>query len=740
MTLEGKALETAITGLVGISLKVFGQYLENKPLKSVEQQIYNWSEIYAQNYYKHHGQIQVLGMSQAISFDDIYTNVRIMDAETVKISESVERLEKVYREAYQRDLWQQTEAKQKGIAVENTEQYLCVLGGPGIGKTTYLRKVGLEALLRNVGRYDHEKIPVFLELKRFRDPDLDLKKSIAKEFEICGFPKPEKFTEHALKSGDLLILLDGLDEVLSGNFNQVVQAIKDFSDRYSNNRFITSCRIAAYHAYFTGFRTVAIAEFDDDQSFEFVRKWFEADPNPQLTCEKKAEYANTILEQLKEPDFIYTKELPQTPFLLALVCLVFRQGKAIIDNQAKLYSKALDFLLEEWAKSKLLDENWDIYQDLSAGLEKEMLASIAYVGFEEDKLFFEKDDLAEQITAFLTNNLNVSKHLDAKKVINEIAVRAGILVERATDVYSFSHLTLQEHLCAEYIRNWSYEDQLIQNHATDKHWRGVFLLITELKGRSAIGFLQQLEEQTQVLSEYPKLNGLLAWVESKTSTATSDYSGEIRRVFTLIIIYDLAIALTLALALDLDLALAIDVALARDRDRERFASSASAITSVRESERAKAIATAGDLASVRALASNLASDLNLDVALDHALDDTLASDLALASAFARGNVLAMTKFAQDKKLMADVELQALISCLQNSSHALKTSSKGLTSIVNSSLNISQELFDLSKDDLHMITNYFSTCQLMIDCSKLASGISAQQWEDIKSRLFLPSST
>ncbi|WP_187152978.1 NACHT domain-containing protein [Acaryochloris marina] len=695
------------------------------------------SEIYAQNYYKRHGQIQVLGMSQSISFDDIYTNVKMMDAETVKILESIERLEKVYREAHQRYLWQQTEAKQKGIAVENTEQYLCVLGGPGIGKTTYLRKVGLAALLRNVESYDHEKIPVFLDLKRLRDPDLDLKKSIAEEFEICGFPKPEQFTDHALKSGDFLILLDGLDEVLSGSFNQVVQSIIDFSDRYSNNRFITSCRIAAYPTYFTGFKTVAIAELDDDQIFEFIKKWFDADPNPQLTREKKAEYVNTIWEQLKEPDFIYTKELPQTPLLLAFICLVCRQGKTIIDNQAKLYSKALDFSLKDWANSKLMDENWEIYQDFSADIKKDMLASIAYVGFEEDKLFFEKDELAEQITAFLTNNLNVSKHLDVNKLMEEIAVQSGILVKQATDIYSFSHLTLQEHLCAEYIRNWSYEDQLIQNHAADKHWRGVFLLVTELKGHSAIEFLQQLEEQTQALSEYPKLSGLLAWVESKTSTAISDFSGEIRRVFTLILIFDLTIALTLALALDLDLALALDVALARDRDRERFASSASVIASLRESERAKAIATIGDLASVRALASNLSSGLNLDVALDHALDDTLASDLALASAFARGNVLAMAQFALDKKLMVDVELQTLISCLKNSSHALKTSSKGLTSIVSSSLNISQELFDLSKDDLQMLTNYFSTCQLMIDCSKQASGLSVNDWNAIRQQMFLP---
>lgn len=238
--------DTAAKGIVGLAIKFFGEYLKDDPLKPIEQQIYTWSDTYVKKYLKRHGQIQVLGMSQAISLDDIYTNVRMLDADTVKLLESVDGLEQVYREANQRSLGRKESAKQKGMEVANAQKYLCVLGGPGIGKTTYLRKVGLEALLRKVGSYDHKKIPVFLELKRFRDPDLDIKTCIVKEFETCGFPDPEKFSEHALKSGDLLVLLDGLDEVPTDNFNIVVQSIKDFSDQYSENRFITSCRIAAY--------------------------------------------------------------------------------------------------------------------------------------------------------------------------------------------------------------------------------------------------------------------------------------------------------------------------------------------------------------------------------------------------------------------------------------------------------------------------------------------------------------
>lgn len=58
-------------------------------------------------------------------------------------------------------------AYQSGLAFAllDDEQYLMLLGGPGVGKSTFLRKVGLEALKEEDGSFTHECIPVFLELR-----------------------------------------------------------------------------------------------------------------------------------------------------------------------------------------------------------------------------------------------------------------------------------------------------------------------------------------------------------------------------------------------------------------------------------------------------------------------------------------------------------------------------------------------------------------------------------------------
>jgi predicted NACHT family NTPase len=141
-----------------------------------------------------------------------------------------------------------------------------------VGKSTFLRKVGLEAL-RTLGRrdfagkdpgnllvpqaifYEHPCIPVMLELRQFDKPDVSIKAVIAEELETCGFPHPGDLTDLFLKNGKLLMLLDGLDEVPTATLDHVLKEIRGLVDRYSDNRYIASCRVAAYT--FGGFTRVS---------------------------------------------------------------------------------------------------------------------------------------------------------------------------------------------------------------------------------------------------------------------------------------------------------------------------------------------------------------------------------------------------------------------------------------------------------------------------------------------------
>ena len=140
-------------------LGLFGKTLDEK----AKQAIFAASKQYGHNYVERHGILKVLGMREPVQLETVYTAVQFLDDSGIRSFESVETLEAVYREAPRRSFQPKDCKKQDGLKVANNKQYLMVLGGPGAGKSTFLRRMGLEALKGKRGRFTHACIPVFIE-------------------------------------------------------------------------------------------------------------------------------------------------------------------------------------------------------------------------------------------------------------------------------------------------------------------------------------------------------------------------------------------------------------------------------------------------------------------------------------------------------------------------------------------------------------------------------------------------
>jgi hypothetical protein len=520
---------------------------------------------YVRRYIDRHGTLKVacVRMDYPVRLDEIYTAVQLLDRSALRYFESEDALQTQYRKSGQRSFSVTRADKTPGLQVANEQQYLMVLGGPGVGKSTFLRKVGLEAL-RTLGRcdfagkdpenllvpqkifYQHPRIPVMLELRQFDQSKNSIKAVIAKELDTCGFPHPEELTELFLKNGKLLVLLDGLDEVPSATLNHAITEIENLVDRYGDNRYIASCRVAAYtFGGFRRFKDVAMAAFDDTQIQRFIKNWFQKERDTETNT------ADRCWELLNSPEYQAAKELAQTPLLLTLLCVVYDEFQDFPKKRHALYGEALDVLLRKWAAEKRIQRN-PIYQELSAELELDMLAEIAYTSFVDDQLFFSKDRLIEQIREFLISNLNAPKHLDAETVLKEIEIQQGILVERARDAYSFSHLTFQEYLTAKCIVDNQKIDQLVRDHVTEEQWQEVFLLVAGLAPgkQGADGLLLAMERQAQKYLSSRKLQAMMAWAAKATQNSPGDISPPAKRIAALFLVFSLERDLALDLYLD----------------------------------------------------------------------------------------------------------------------------------------------------------------------------------------------
>ncbi|MEM6752899.1 MAG: NACHT domain-containing protein, partial [Cyanobacteria bacterium P01_C01_bin.38] len=472
--LSEKIAKEAIKSLASVFLDLGWEKIvdsKNQRISFDEQQISDASHKYIKNYTVRQGYLKVLGMREPVALEKVYTNVRFLQKWNIRQFMSIEDLEKAFR----KDGGFQSKGilDVNGLEVANEKQYLMVLGGPGVGKSTFLRKMGLEALKRNQGKYLHESIPVFIDLKRFESKEIDIQQAIAEEFSICGFPSAERLIEKLLTEGKLLILLDGLDEVPGKVVNYIIDYIHNFCDKYDRNRFIISCRTAAYNNNFRRFTDVAMAEFDDTQIKQFIYNWFQSEADLQIGTAEKC------WELLQKAENAGAKELANTPLLLTLLCLVYHRSQNFPNNRSVLYRKSLRLFLEEWAAERRIMRE-AIYEGLNAEYQEILLSEIAHAYFDTDQLFFDKREVVDCIKTFLQENLNAPKHLAGEKILDAIAIQQGILVERAQDVFSFSHLTLQEYLTAQYIVDNCQIGKLLNNCLIDRRWDEVFQLVAGL--------------------------------------------------------------------------------------------------------------------------------------------------------------------------------------------------------------------------------------------------------------------
>jgi NACHT domain len=665
--------------------------------KKTQDVIFNASQQYIQNYKERHGILKVLGMREPIELESIYTAVQFLDKWDIRRFDSIENLERAYRET--RSFQPKNCQKLDGLSVANQKQFLMVLGSPGAGKSTFLRKMGIEALKGKLSGFEHESIPILLELKGFSSEQTNIEQAIIEEFRICGFPMPEDFTTKLLEKGKLLILLDGLDEIPAKYLNKTIDRIQNFVDRYDKNRFIVSCRMAAYRHNFRRFTDVAMAEFDYQQIKQFIENWFQSE------TDKKIGTAQKCWELLQKPENAAAKELAHTPLLLTLLCLVYDRSQSFPANRSVLYRKALRVLLEEWAAEKRILQD-EIYQGLRTDLEEILLTEIAYTGFEYDRLFFTQQEVVSQIKTFMADNLNAPKHLDGEAILNAIALQQGILVERAEDIFSFSHLTLQEFLTAQYITDHYQMFKLITEHLTEKRWQEVFLLVAGLMRGGADEFLLIMEKEAKKSINTPKLQALIKWAHEATNGSTGKFKPAAKRTAALFF------------------------ALARDRALDLASILSPNLTNILEITRIL------DLA--RAVNPNLARMQNYN--------RTPIRPSTPTRAFSRALTKAIAQELENIKIFTHVNFSVLMARLE----ALKVKApdfnqpskvhQGFNNRVSfiwlNGLKLNPELVCLSDRELQDLENYLYANLLIVRCKQAAVRVSSKTWEGIETRMLL----
>ena len=500
-------------GVLGDHVDVHGgikiyQKGDNSPKFKTEPELEDEIRLYRKKAESMFDSIPVVGfatkLNVPIDIDDIYIPLRAMvnlkgidDIECYPDSEEAHRrlakcnagLEIPLLDAF-------SEAEKRGW------KGLVILGDPGSGKTTHMKRMLLWCLRKGPETMglSENMLPVFLPLREITHLKKGFEDYIQDQF-THHFKRSPDFGRRLLEQDNMLFLFDGLDEVSSLELREQVSAwIKKALTDYPGCRFVVTCRFAGYSPSVRlgeKFLEMHIRPLSEIEAEKFVRKWY-AIVEKRLAID--TEQADTIARQksddlinrLAQPDFRARRvfELTRNPLLLTNICLLHRkqQGK-LPTRRVPLYDECIQVMLELWRDVPELKNMVSEKKGIMV-----LQAAALWLHQEENRTRAAVSDLAPVIEPVLKKQQCLEG--DAHKFLRTIRDESGLLTGWDQDYYGFMHLNFQEYLAAREIRSRflleKYETgtsgQLkeLAKHFGDSWWQEVALLLLAIEEKPSL--------------------------------------------------------------------------------------------------------------------------------------------------------------------------------------------------------------------------------------------------------------
>ena len=279
--------------------------------------------------------------------------------------------------------------------------------------------------------------------------------------------------EKALEEGSAMVLLDGLDEVPTQAQRIFVRdAVRSLIERYPKSCFLVTCRVLSYQPPAPGkadlrlneLPTFEIAPFNPKKIDRFITTWYaELGGLGSVLAEDVAGLTARLREAIRRPDL---QRLAPNPLLLTVMSLVHTHRGRLPDARALLYEETIDILLWRWEQIKFggQDDTPRLRQYLLAagrsdGHLKRVLWQLAYQAHSaakpddgESLADLSEHHILKALAALKCDEANPDGDLNwAKSLVDLMKVRAGLLLERQPEIFTFPHRTFQEYLAGSYL-------------------------------------------------------------------------------------------------------------------------------------------------------------------------------------------------------------------------------------------------------------------------------------------------
>jgi hypothetical protein len=360
------------------------------------------------------------------------------------------------------------------------QRRLVLLGDPGSGKSTCLTHLALclaahplepeqEWLKRLPAwpRREAEVVPVPVVLRDFahwlptgvkKAEPSHLWRFLEGRLEAQNLRFVAEPLHDTFEAGRAIVLLDGLDEIPTPQQRTFIRdAVTTFAARYPQCRVVVTCRTLSYQDpawQLRDFAQVTLAPFNAEQIDRFIAAWYAELARLGSIKPGAVEGVTRHLQTaIRRPDLW---RLAPNPLLLTVMALVHTHKGRLPEARALLYEETVDLLLWRWEQVKISgeDDTPHLRQLLTQAerTEVDLKRALWGLAFAAHRTGGATDgeavaDIGESQLSRALTALHPDKSRDwAHQVIEVMKLRAGLLLERAPEVYTFPHRTFQEYL------------------------------------------------------------------------------------------------------------------------------------------------------------------------------------------------------------------------------------------------------------------------------------------------------
>lgn len=346
---------------------------------------------------------------------------------------------------------------------------LALLALPGGGKTLLLKRlaVAYASPSRRANSEDGlpeiQTVPILIRCREWRDyihlPILTLFKKFG---DITGQPSLSKFSTAIvpkLRSGNVLLLIDGLDEIHDNAHREIfVDNLQKFLTEYPKIRIVVTSREAGFNlvaAKIAEFCTQwRVAPLNEDAIRTLSLYWHKLMAPGSIESEQDGiELANYLYNNLS------LRRLAENPLLLTMLLVVKHGAGRLPPNRVSLYGRAVEVLLDTW--------NIKGHEPLNVWESVPQLAYIALDLMQRGVQTATEKELLSILDRARTNVPLIARYAKDTpyEFLKRVELRSSLLLEAGHQLengmtvpfYQFRHLTFQEYLASVALAEGHYD-------------------------------------------------------------------------------------------------------------------------------------------------------------------------------------------------------------------------------------------------------------------------------------------